>query len=112
MFSLGIGIIVAFSKFPRLGCCHQTIVQNVVVDGQTFPMQLIQRMPNGQLVMVQNPNAGIYNPFATETVEHTTQTQPTTVQQVANQSAIVQLVPEQNDLPPAYDKLEESLFFL
>ena len=38
-FGLGIGIIVAFSKFPRLGCCHQTVPNhNFVVNGQAFPM--------------------------------------------------------------------------
>ena len=106
-FGLGIGIIVAFSKFPRLGCCHQTIVQNFVVSGQTYPMQLTQQMPNGQLVVVQNPNSEIYNPVAAQTVQNTTQTQSTIVQQVANQPAVVQPVQQQNDLPPSYDKILE-----
>ena len=106
-FGLEIGIIVTFSKFPHLGCCHQTIVQNFVVSGQTYPMQLTQQMPNGQLVVVQNPNSEIYNPVAAQTVQNTTQTQSTIVQQVANQPAVVQPVQQQNDLPPSYDKILE-----
>ena len=58
-FGLGIGIIFAFSKLPRFGCCCQT-TQNpiVVVNGQTYQMQTIQRMPNGQLVMIQKSECG------------------------------------------------------
>ena len=115
-FGLGIGTIVAFSKLPHLGCCNQTPTQTVAVNRQAHPMQTIQRMPNGQLVMVQNPNAGVYNPtfgvtqqaVIPQTVQYTTQTQTTTVQQTTQQPAVVQPVQQQNDLPPSYDEVCDS----
>ena len=109
-FGLGIGIIVTFSKFPHLGCCNQnTPVQQVIVNGQTYQMQTVQRLPNGQLVIVQNPNAGISNPnfvLTPQTVQYTTET--TTVQQMVHQPAVVQPVQQQIDLPPSYDKVWDS----
>ena len=62
---IGIGMIVAFSKFPKNCCCgynNTYPTQTVVVGGQPQPMQTVQRMPNGQLMVIQNPNVGISNP--------------------------------------------------
>ena len=33
-----------------------------MIGQQAYQMQTVQQMPNGQLVMVQNPNVGINNP--------------------------------------------------
>ena len=90
-----------------------------MVGGQAYQMQTVQRMPNGQLVMVQNPNVGVSNQnyviaqqsTIPQTVQYTTQTQVQTVrtvQQVAQQPAVQQPVPQQNDLPPSYDNVWES----
>ena len=76
-------------------------------------------MPNGHLVIVHNPNVEINNPsyvvaqqpVIPQTVQYTTQTQAQTirtVQQVAQQSAVQQPIPQQNDLPPSYDNVWES----
>ena len=62
---IGIGIIVAFSKFPKKCCCssNETFqTQALAVGGQPQPIQVVQQLPNGQLVVVQNPNLGINNP--------------------------------------------------
>ena len=122
-FGIGIVIMVVFSKFPRHGCCDPVNSTPVMVGGQPVQMQTMQRMPNGQLVMVQNPNVGVTNPnyvvaqqpVVPQTVQYTTQTQVQTVQavqqvpqQVPQQPAVQQPVTRQDDLPPSYDNVLES----
>ena len=111
-FGIGIGIMVVFSKFPRIGCCNTVNSTPVMVGGQTYPMQQI---PNGQLVTVQNPNVGVTNPnyviaqqpVVPQTIQYTTQVQTVqTVQQpvsvqVSEEPAVQQPITQQNDLPPS-----------
>ena len=116
--------MVVFSKFPRHGCCDPVSTTPVMVGGQAVHMQTMQRMPNGQLVMVQNPNVGVTNPnwviaqqpVIPETVQYTTETQVQTGQtvqqpmsvQVPEQPAVQQPIMQQNDLPPSYNKVLDS----
>ena len=116
-FGIGIVIMVVFSKFPRHSCCDPVSTTPVMVGGQAVQMQTMQRMPNGQLVMVQNQNVGVTNsnyviaqqPVIPETVQYTTQTQVQTVQtvqqpvsvQVSEEPAVQQPITQQNDLPPS-----------
>ena len=61
-FGIGIGIIVAFSKFPKTtGFVSNETYQTQTVSGQGQPMQTVQQMPNGQLVVIPNSNLGVSN---------------------------------------------------
>ena len=108
-FGIGIVMIIAFSKFPKDGCCDYNNTyptQTVVVGGQAQPMQTVQRMPNGQLMVIQNPSVGINNP------NYVIAQQPQMIQapaQIIQQPAVVQQHPKQNETvveaPPSYENL-------
>ena len=103
-FGIGIGMIVAFSKFPKNGCCCDNATQTVIVGGQVQPMQTVQQMPNGQVIMMQNPSVGIQNP------NYVIAQQPQSIQtpvQMVQQPAVIQQDPKQNETvletPRAYE---------
>ena len=112
-FGIDIAIIVAFSKFPKNGCCCDNAPQTVIVGGQVQPMQTVQRMPNGQVMMMQNPNVGIQNPNYViaqqpQSIQVPVQVvqQPQSIQtpvQMVQQPAVIQQDPKQNDSLPSYE---------
>ena len=61
-----------------------------MVDGQAYS---VQRMPNGQLVVIQNPNVGMNNPnLVIAQQPHAIQTTVPIIQQ----PDVVQQLPKQN----------------
>jgi hypothetical protein len=95
-FSIGIGILVTYSKFPKYGCsCCETPV--VMINGQMVQMQTVATQGS-----TQHPNQlnGQPNPSFVLTQQPPVSNQPAVVQQTATP---VTVAPSSDAGPPPYE---------